>query len=92
MKKFAKLVELEERQVLFMKSHRDEDDEDQEMPWLLSVVFHLLDGSKTEMNLGFKTEESRDKAFDRISDDKTAVEVAREFVDKVKWMEEALEE
>lgn len=92
MNKFAKLVELEERQVLLMKTSRPEEDEDQENPWMVSVIFHLLDGSKSEMSLNFATEEVRDKAFSKLDDDKTAREFARECVNRVRWMEEILED
>ncbi len=92
MNKFAKLVELQERQVLFIKAERDEDDEDQEAPWLLSIVFYLLDGTtKSEMNLGFDTEEARNEAFDKlVDDDEFATARARNAVDSIKWMEETL--
>jgi len=91
LKDFAKVVDLDERQVLFLKTERDEDERDEdkecdEHPYLLEARFHLLDGTTlSEVKLSFGTEESRDNAFGKVNE-----EVARGMVDQVKWMEDIL--
>lgn len=91
LKNFAKVVDLEERQVLFLKTERteeerEEDSECDEHPYLLELRYYLLDGeTAAEVKLSFGTVESRDRAFD-LAD----AAAARGLVDKSAWMENIL--
>ena len=91
MKNFAMLVELTERQVLLMKASREDEEDEDGAPWLITCRFLLKDGSQSDVNLGFTTEEKRDQAFQKLlNDPKMAQEKCRKTVDSVKWMEDAL--
>lgn len=89
LKDFAKIVNLDERQVLFLKSERteeeiDEDSECGKFPYLLEARFYLLDGSTlSEVRLSFATPERRDDVFNKVSP-----EMARQVVKGVAWMED----
>tara|TARA_S200002703_G_scaffold2070_1_gene3372 strand:- start:585 stop:1001 length:417 start_codon:yes stop_codon:yes gene_type:complete len=91
LKNFAKVVDLKDRQVLFLKTERSEEEieEDKECaaaPYLLEARFYLLDGTTlSETKLSFQDAEKRDEAFEKVDE-----ELARGFVDNIKWMEDAL--
>lgn len=94
LKNFAKVVDLEERQVLFLKTERteeerEEDNECDEHPYLLEVRYYLLDGmtamTVAEVKLSFGTTEDRDRAFDLVD-----ANVARGIIKQSAWMEKIL--
>ena len=91
LKNFARVIDLKDRQVLFLKTERSEEEiaEDKELadaPYLLEARFYLLDGtSLSQMKLSFQDVEKRDEAFEKVDE-----ELAQGFVDNVKWMEDAI--
>jgi len=88
MKNFAKIVDLDERQVLFVKSSQDADED--QAKWLINIRFMLVDGSQYDINLGYDDKEKRDKAFAKLDDTQMVTDYARDCVDKAVWIEEAL--
>jgi len=88
-KSIAKIFDLPDRQVLFYKDARDEDENedvsDQEFPWLVTARYHMPNGALTEAKYGFDTEEHRDMAFDNID-----LEMAQATVDRNKDIEDTL--